>query len=463
MKAVLQIATLVLSLSVAAQPFAVHPENPHYFLYDGKPTVLITSAEHYGSVINLDFDYEKYLDTLAADSLNHTRVFVGPYREAPGSFGIGNNVLAPRSESFICAWQRSETPDAYDKLNKFDLTKFNPEFFTRLKNFCQYAKSRNIIIEITLFCPYYDNKIWKHSPLYPQNNINGLSDIPYTDVYKMANTKIVNIHTEFTRKIVTELNAFDNIYYEICNEPWVYNAEMPWQHHIIDTIVETEKTLPKKHLISLNISNGYRVVTDPHPAVSIFNFHYASPPTAIAANFHLNLPIGLNETGFTGSNDATYRIQAWQFILAGGALYNNLDYSFAPGHEDGLFKYDRHTPGGGSADLRKQLKVLAEFINSFDLLKMKPANDVFKGIHTLNGTAFCLANKPDAYAIHTAGFGEMYLYLDLPHAEYKTEWIDTKTGKIKKTEQVNHTKNELLLTAPKFKDDIALRITKIKN
>jgi hypothetical protein len=51
----------------ASTPIALHPDNPHYFLWRGKPTVLITSGEHYGALMNLDFDYRKYFDTLAAD------------------------------------------------------------------------------------------------------------------------------------------------------------------------------------------------------------------------------------------------------------------------------------------------------------------------------------------------------------------------------------------------------------
>ncbi len=63
-------------LSAAAdEPIRLHPRNPHYFLFRGKPAVLITSGEHYGAVLNLDFDYVKYLDTLAADGLNLTRTF----------------------------------------------------------------------------------------------------------------------------------------------------------------------------------------------------------------------------------------------------------------------------------------------------------------------------------------------------------------------------------------------------
>src|SRR5689334_13396102 len=58
-----------------ARPLALHPDNPHYFLFRGKPTILVTSGEHYGAVLNVDFDFARYLDRLHADGLNHTRTF----------------------------------------------------------------------------------------------------------------------------------------------------------------------------------------------------------------------------------------------------------------------------------------------------------------------------------------------------------------------------------------------------
>ena len=67
----------------------------------------------------------------------------------------------------------------------------------------------------------------------------------------------------------------------------------------------------------------------PNPAVSIFNFHYATPPDTVALNFGLNRVIADDETGFRGSDDFVYRNEAWEFILAGGAIYDNLDYSFS--------------------------------------------------------------------------------------------------------------------------------------
>jgi len=62
---VMRFAIIVLCTSVLAfgavrgadQPIQLHPDNPHYFLWRGQPTVLITSGEHYGAVLNADFDY----------------------------------------------------------------------------------------------------------------------------------------------------------------------------------------------------------------------------------------------------------------------------------------------------------------------------------------------------------------------------------------------------------------------
>ena len=60
---------LVTSCSKIKQPISLHPDNPHYFLFRGKPTVLVGSTEHYGAVLNQDFDYIPYLNELAANKL----------------------------------------------------------------------------------------------------------------------------------------------------------------------------------------------------------------------------------------------------------------------------------------------------------------------------------------------------------------------------------------------------------
>jgi hypothetical protein len=122
------IAALTL-LGVAANtapqsiPLRLHPQNPHYFEFRGKPTVLITSGEHYGAVLNLDFDYRKYLDTLAACGLNHTRTFAGAYCEPEGGVQHRPQYSGARSRPFhlplgsqrttgIRQWREQVRPDA---------------------------------------------------------------------------------------------------------------------------------------------------------------------------------------------------------------------------------------------------------------------------------------------------------------------------------------------------------------
>ena len=84
---------LILQLNpVNAEPIKVHPENPHYYIYNGEPTILITSAEHYGGVVNKDFDYVTYFDALKAHKLNYTRIYPGALFEPMGKFVVGNTL-----------------------------------------------------------------------------------------------------------------------------------------------------------------------------------------------------------------------------------------------------------------------------------------------------------------------------------------------------------------------------------
>ncbi len=386
----------------ADKPLSLHPANPRYFLFRGKPTIIITSGEHYGAVMNLDFDYVKYLEALKREGMNHTRTFTGAaYVEPQGAFNIERNSMAPAPGRYITPWARSSDPGYANGGNKFDLSKWDDNYFRRMKDFIAQASRRGIIVEVNLFCPFYADAQWKLSPFNSINNVNGLGNVGRLDVFTLdKHGGLLEVQERFVRKIVAELKDYDNIFYEICNEPYATNIPMNWQERMIDVIVEAEKSFPEKHLISLNISNGSQKIENPHRAVSIFNFHYAAPPDAVALNYGLNKVIGDNETGFRGVSDDPYRMEAWDFIVAGGGLYNNLDYSFTVGHEDGSFSYPNTQPGGGTAALRRQLRFLRDFINGFDFLKMKPDNSVIKSGVPDGMTARALIELSKAYAIY---------------------------------------------------------------
>jgi Family of unknown function (DUF6298)/Cellulase (glycosyl hydrolase family 5) len=459
----LLISTFVFAeVAVCASPLALHPDNPHYFMWRGRPEVIITSGEHYGAVLNLDFDYRRYLDTLAKDKLNGTRLWAGSYAETGGNFNIASNTLAPAHGRFIAPWARSDEAGAFDGGNKFDLRRWNEAYFKRLKDFVGYASQKGVIVEVNLFCPMYEESMWNMCPMNARNNINGLGKISRQEPLTLDKSGgLLPIQEAMVRKIAAELREFDNVYFEIVNEPYATKPRVPddWQRHVTDVLADAMKDWPQPFLISWNIANSKAVVDKPHSAVSIFNFHYASPPDTVAMNWELKKVIGDNETGFRGTNDLPYRVEAWEFILAGGALFNHLDYSFTVGHEDGTFVYPASQPGGGNANLRRQLHILSEFVHSFNFVRMKPDNSIFKG----GVPAGCSARAPvepgKAYAIYVRqpGTNSIALQIELPEGKWSAEWIDTKTGEIAARGKFDGAGTHTL-NSPNFVDDIALRI-----
>jgi hypothetical protein len=139
--------------------------------------------------------------------------------------------------------------------------------------------------------------------------------------------------------------------------------------------------------------------------------------------------IGDNETGFKGTADDHYRMEAWEFMLAGGGLYNNLDYSFVVGHEDGTFQYPEKQPGGGNRGFREQMKVLKEFIEGFDFVRMKPARGMLKSELEKEDRAQLLAERGRQYAGYFKLKKSVPLKLEMPQGKYSVRWLDAVTGK----------------------------------
>jgi hypothetical protein len=460
-------------------PVRLLPENPHYFEYKGNPLVLITSAEHYGALLNQAFDYEKYLETLARDGMNYTRIFAGTYAELPGeSFGIQHNTLAPQPADFLTPWDF--TPDGSGR-KTYDLNRWNETYFARLHRLMEKAAELDIIVEFTFFTSIYRDEHWDISPENPQNN-NIDQSITRQQAHTPDNGPLMQYQEKLVRKLVNELNRYDNFFFEIQNEPWadhnvpVYNivnkedlvekdwtykvdfasqASLEWQEIIAGFISDEESHLEKKHLIAQNYCNYKAPLMGIGENISILNFHYAWPEAA-EWNYGFDKVIGFDESGFAGSGDQVYRRQAWRFLMSGGGLFNNLDYSFFTGYEDGTLA--NKAPGGGSPELRKQLNVLKEFMHGFDLANLKP--DKFSVKHAPGMIPYLLSDPGKAYALflQAVGVESGELLLRVPEGNYSVSWISTLTGEIIRSEKLDVIDGELSLVVPVEEGEIAMKI-----
>lgn len=454
-------------------PIQLHADNPHYLSYHRQPLLLVSSAEHYGAVINRAFDDRRYLDALSSAGMNYTRLFGGTYLEKPGAFGINLNTLAPAEGDFLAPWARTDVPGYINGGGKFDLDAWNEAYFTRLCEFVERAGRRGIIVELTLFSSIYTRDNWEFSPFYPANNVNATPGLEYKAVNTLDNGGLLTRQEAYVRKMVSELNSFENLIFEIQNEPYIDRplpaevletsagtqgqdplaridvadaAAMAWQARVAGWIVDTESGLPKKHLIAQNYTNFCTHIEAVDERVSVLNFHYAWPEAAMW-NLKFGRVVNFDESGFTGSDDEPYRKQAWRFILAGGGILNNLDYSFAVGHEAGDALND--APGGGSPALRSQLRALREFVTRNDFTSMKPRENLTRGISLLRGECQAIAyleGQSEGLSIH------------LPAGRYQVEWLDPIEGNMVASEEVNVI-DTLSLSPPVKREELAVGVS----
>ncbi len=466
-------------LAFSQEPIHLDPDNPHYFLWKGNPTVLITSGEHYGSVINLDFNYRLYLETLNKLGLNHTRIFLGDYVEPKHAFCIDKNTLTPAPGRFIAPWKRSNVPGYSLGGNKFNLDIWDTAYFRRLHDFMSYADKMGVVVEADLFFlgPTFDNH-----PMNPKNNINGTEMPAFRGYLTLNYPKILKYQEAYTRKMVDELNHYDNLILNICNEPWFSNQEHPgfasppadpakaWIERVSEWIVAEEKTLPKKHILSVDYTNEGAPIREENlktywKNISVFNHHYDQDAQSLALNYDIPRAFAFNETGLMPPLTNQYRIQGWKYMLSGGALYNNLDFTYQVGNEDGTGGTEFVCPwytGCTHPYMKDQMAALLTFMNSIDFAKMIPTRRVmslYQGTENIR----CLAWEGHQYAFYFWGGYKPEFRLIAPEGRYKAEWITPETGKVFRTETVGPDDDgSIKFWGPEYHADLALRVTRIE-
>ena len=102
-----------------------------------------------------------------------------------------------------------------------------------------------------------------------------------------------------------------------------------WNELMVTTVLETEKSLPLKHLIAQNVAFQKAQIKGLNPAVSVLNFH-AATPECVEFNYPLNRVIAFDETGGADRSDRKYRTEGWEFMLSGGGVYSHLDFHSHP-------------------------------------------------------------------------------------------------------------------------------------
>jgi hypothetical protein len=445
---------------------------------------LITSDQHYGAVTNMDFDYTIFLDTLAAYGLNFTRIYPGAYIEKDGEYMPDNN-LGARNGRQILPWKKTDSGGAHEVLGgfKLDLDRWNEEYFARLKDFISKAQDRDIIVDIAFFNGMYPDR-WEYQAMYRSNNIQGVGTCVFNEVQTLLDTALARRHEDYVRKITREVNGFDNVILDICDEPFQDGCKPElyhdWISRMIDAIRDEEKALPKKHLIAQTIDSHTRGGPGDFSAddrVNVLENEYTWGIANLDHEYVHDKPMVLIETCYypfyDGDKLAASRVEAWEFLVGGGAAFMQLN---------GL--YSTFNPGAAGTEnhlLASQLRILKKFMNDLDFIKMRrDTSFIAAGIP---GDAFARAisepGKQYAFYMHHSKYGCWFwepmqmgacydvipgnyrdeLILNLKAGTYRAEWIDPPTGEVIRIDRFSHEGGKMTIDTPFYKVDIALKIT----
>jgi len=186
-------------------------------------------------------------------------------------------------------WARSGLDTAWDGLSRYDLTKFNPWYFGRLKQFASEARRGGVVLVNAM---YFQHNIiesgahWVDFPWRPVNNLqetNFIEPPPFKGdtinvaavFYDVTDPKKRDLHRRFIRHSLDALADEPNVIHLIGDE---YSGPLHFMQFWVDVVAEWEKETGKHPLIGLSASKDVQdaILADPvrGAIIDVIDFKY---------------------------------------------------------------------------------------------------------------------------------------------------------------------------------------------
>ncbi|MDP2895555.1 MAG: DUF6298 domain-containing protein [bacterium] len=404
----------------ATGPLRVHPKNPRYFTDESGKAIYLTGSHTWNNLVDMGpsdppplFDFPAYLDWMV--HLNHN--FMRMWTWESTTWDTAGNSPGQRKEKAHTAaphpWARTGPGNALDGKPKFDLTKYDPEYFNRLRSRVTAAGEKGIYVSIMLFEGWgmqFAPGAWDSHPFHRDNNVNNINgdvngDGKGLEVHTLENRGITASQEAYVRKVVDTVNDLDNVLYEISNEN--HPPSTQWQYHVIDFIHKYEKSKPKQHPVGMTFQyqGGQNSTLFDSPADWVSpnpeGGYRDDPPAADGRKVVLN---DTDHLWGIGGN------QAWVWK------------SFVRGHNpifmdpyDGTVLGERLDPKW--EPIRRSMGYTLRFANRMNLAEMAPDDALASG-------KYCLVNPGFEYLVYLPSGGTVTVDLSAAKGALSVEWFD---------------------------------------
>jgi hypothetical protein len=441
------------------------------------------------------FDYAAYLRFLTERGHNLIRLWRWEQVRSQAAGGNFHLNMAPQP------WARPGPGTAKDGKPRFDLERFDPAFFERLRERVAQAGEAGIYVAVMLFdgwalhlSPAPDH-IEGH-PFHERNNVNGIAAQSINDLQVLPlDGRVQALQAAYIRQVVDTLHDLPNLLWEVANEssgggavgpefagylglpePPSWGDSTAWQYWVIDTVKrhEAERGYPA-HPIGMTmqfpvavqsrvnapllasraewISPGY---DDPvfddggHPMADGAppSRWYDDPPPADGAK------VVLSDTDHyaAGQGDALW---AWKTFLRGHhpilmdfGLIGGPAPGGPAGEDAGVPPFEAFEPARWAmGDTRR-------FADRVDLVDMTPRGD-------LTSTGYALAEPGAAYLVlEPAGDGAP-VTVRLPAGRYAVEWFGVSSRASSTAEPLSVEADGVVELVPPMAEPAVLHLARI--
>ena len=366
------------------------------------------------------------------------------------------NVWAPFYEM---PWARSGRGRAWDGLSKYDLTRFNPWYFARTREFAEACEGRGLVYYHSLYNTHNLLETaahWADFPWRPANNVNdtGLPEPPPLEArntvhvanqfYDAADPRRRALHRAFILHTLDTLGDRPNVVFTL---GFQFAGPLAFQQFFLDTVAEWERRNRRRIRVALITSKEITdaVLADPARSrlVSVIDTRYWQ----YRPDGKLWAPEG-------GRNLAFREMITAEFKRAGDAppdttpaqVYRQVreyrdrfpDRAVVAWHSGagpipvlmagGAQALTRNPAAGQSQGEQPDRTKLDPFVRehlSGVLMKMSPLDGLLEDA----ANNWCLADtRGDAVLVYALAGSSFKLARALPRAAYAGLWFDPRTG-----------------------------------
>ena len=446
----------------AAGPLVVSETNPRYFTFAasdaaGRRAVYLTGSHvnnnfHDGSGPGADCaetpepnDFRGYLEFLGKRGHNFIRLWRWEQFRSKVAGGAFHLCMTPQP------WPRSGPGTAKDGKPKFDLAKFDPAFFDRLREYVTAAGNEGIYVSVMFFEGFglhlslAPDNVEGH-PFYAANNVNNIGITSINDYQVLPlDPRVQSLQEAYVRKVIDTVQDLPNVLYEVANEssgggsveagfleaiglsePPDWGDSTEWQYWVIDLVRRYEAQMGyARHPVGMTMQY-------PVPDQSKVNeVLFDSPADWISPGFDdVDSPMQ-NSRWLTDPppNDGA------KVIISDTDHYSPMNAdalwawkSFLRGHNPILYDLgivagvDPPDPSSGSPSFaslegaRYAMGDTLRFARQLDLIAMEPRGD-------LSSTAYALANPGEEYLVLQPSETADAFTVTLEPSTYSVQWF----------------------------------------